>query len=574
MADQSLGSAWVDVKLRWDSLHKQASELPAKMSPMAAAEKKLQTSAKAVNDVYDERLKKVREFLGLQEKENATRAVALDRQVAATGQKLNRQVAAMQLSYAAQDFLTGAAMGNLNTALIGASNNLGVLVTQANAAAGVWMTLGLVAIPAAITALREFGSVQRQHINEAERLQKMVEQRRFGMDLDAKAREALTDEEVKQMHGAANLQKHVKTEERAVDDLNAALKDRKKLVDELEPKSRGLGAIEGRLGPEAPSVKRFRETIEKQRKAGIIAPPGRFSPATEEGFLREMGLSHRTHRLEDLGEKGIIARRLVDKDTQEQAKKQLETENKHIAELEEDRKKRESDLEKLRKRRDEEARTELQFQQRIANAGFNRYQVAKVELEKQEREERRQAREVYGKIVVRPPITEEELQKRKAEIDKKAADDTQANFVEMTKARDRVMIHGRRLTDKEQAAFAERDKQIEENRKAAHKALELEREPGTLLDPAMKALDARQRIRRMELAQEFTRGPRTTITGIADLYKHIQTGLGGHDTGINIQQKAADAAKATADATKDLYNLMQSIKNDGLKIQNGGGVFQ
>ena len=580
MADVNIGGVWADVQLRFDKAQKQASDFASKMSPIAAAEKKVHKDASAA---VDERIKKMHELLGITEKTNAADAAAaakmsfLDRTMMKMGANIPRGgMMGAQLSYAAQDFLTGLAMGNINQAIMGASNNLGMMAMQISSAAAAWTTLGLVAIPMAITALKEFGVIQRQQINEAEELHKIFEQRRFGLQLDAKAQEALTEEEVKRMHGAANLQKHVQGEERSVEDLNSALKGHQKLLEEADLRSRGLGVSGGTLPAEDNDVKRYRKMqldmleAEKNQDRDTAEELRARRYELEKALLGRMGRGVGEYRLTETAGGGVEARKIVDKATREQAEKEVAQEKKTIAEVEEERKKRESNLNLLRKRRDEEARTELQYMQREANAGFNKYQKRKAEMERQEREERRQLRESgLGEIVVRPPITEEELKKRQEEIDETAVKEKQDNFNDMIKMRDRKRIRGRALTKAEQEEFSEREKAIEERRLKAREALEEERKPGTLLDPAMKALEEKQRIRRIEMAQEFTKGPRTTITGIAELYKHIQTGLGGDEKGAYIADQANAARKANTDALADLTKAVNELNGKSFPAKWG-----
>src|SRR5579863_2337339 len=80
-----------------------------------------------------------------------------------------------QLSYAVQDFVTGLSMGNLNMALLGASNNIGMMAMQISSAAGAWATMGIVAIPMVIQGIQAMMGTENEAKLKEEELTRAVE---------------------------------------------------------------------------------------------------------------------------------------------------------------------------------------------------------------------------------------------------------------------------------------------------------------------------------------------------------------------------------------------------------------
>lgn len=561
MSDIRGGGIWWDLEVRGKNFD---AAIAAQAAKGVAGEKKVQAAAKSANVPYDERIAKMHELLGLSEKQAvadqaaATKMSMLDRTMAGMGAKINKGgMMGAQLSYAAQDFLTGLSMGNLNMALMGASNNLGMMAMQISSAAAVWTTLGLVAIPLAITAMKAFGQAQKEVLTDAELMHRAFERRRFDIGLEAKARQALTKEEVQRIRGAANAQRHIEGEERSVKDLNSAIEDETKLLNSADLRVRGLGAIEGIIPPKAVQYAKTRADIKRL---------GRPSPVDEEVLLKQLGLSRGTHMLTEGPRGELVARRRVSEDEKKEAEKQFQTSKDRIKEFEEERRRRESDLELLRVRQVEEAKKEIEFRRREGAAGFNKYQQGLIRLDREREQEEDKLRDMgLDKILLRPQMTKDEFQKKQKEIDEKAQEDSDNVIKEMDTTRERKRLRGRLLTEKETAAFMQQREDIEKNRQKAQEDLEEEYVggPPTMMGPGKAMLDEEFRRKRLDLASGIAQG-RTGISGIADLNRQIQTGLLGSGGMKTAEQTAAN--------TQAMNQAFQDIVRNGIKIKNPGDI--
>lgn len=564
MADVPLGSAYIDVGLKFDKMQADMKSVGSKLAPLQTAAAK---GAKEASKLEAERIKKMHELLGVTEKiadaesDRVAKMSFLDRTMASMGAKINKGgMMGAQLSYAAQDFVTGLAMGNVNMAIMGASNNLGMMAMQISSAAAAWTTLGLVAIPLAITAFKAFGGQADNAKDAIDRLNQALERQRFGFKLNAIAREALTDKEIRAMHGAANLEGRVRGEEKALGDVNEVLEEQGKLRERVEPIAGGIAGKVGELPAGHPLLKDI-EKFHLGRKG--------LTPTERDRILRQLGLTRgffdeggrKEYEMRELPGGGVQVFRKATKEQIEDARKQLQDISSTTKEAEEQRDKHKANLKKLYKRRDEEVREELEFRQREQRAGFNKYEQGKIRLDREEREQRRRNEEMgFGEVVVKPAMSEADLEKRVAENEEKAEKQRQELAKQNQQDVEKMRIHGRVPTAKSAEAFRQKQAAIEaELNKSNKQALEDYRKgPGTLLEESNRLTGEEFNRRRLELAQQFAAKPPGHFTGMEQLAKDVQQGIGG-PKGLDIAAQTAANTKATADAQKDIIAAIRNL---------------
>ena len=234
-----------------------------------------------------------------------------------------------------------------------------------------------------------------------------------------------------------------------------------------------------------------------------------------------------------------------------------------MTEADAQKKKAEKNAATLTERRNELLRRDLGYMQRYSNAGFNDYERAKIDLERKHIEQREELRDKgFQNVPLGPRLTREEANKRAKEIWDQHTAERDEIINRMQETRDKKMRHGRRLTDKEVEGFRQEEKDADQrflDRRAKLKK-EFEEGPGTLLDPAMKALKTAQGRERALLALEYSNKGQTPghFTSIEGGYKDFASRI--NDKGNDIAQKTADNTKGTQDAVRDLITIMKDFK--------------
>lgn len=564
MADIRLGGAVVEVSLDMKKAQEQAAAfgkaVPIQKS-LVAEEKQKASAVKATSAAIDEQTRKIHALLGIQA--TTQRQVASAAAVSGVKSGSVRGMMGAQLTYALQDMLTGASMGNMNQALLGMSNNLSMIAMLWGGISGTITSVAVAALPLLYTGFKAFIGQQKEAKDAVDALTKAFERQKFAMGLNAIARQVLNDKDVQRMRDAGHVQERLDAEKRGIDDINEAIEERKKILGRKEGIAAGFEEMGGLKVNESPLMKGFEELRQQQIKGGIIPGPG-FSPAQQGRIKGEMGLPGGIgdYEFQRQADGSVKVRRRTTAAERTEAGKQVSEIQGEIKTMETERGKREQDTAKLTTKRNELLRRDLGFMQRTANAGFNNYERAKIDLEKKQAQERQELRDRgFEEIPLGPRMTEREKEERIDASNKAEQEELDANLKAMNERHEKSMIHGRHLSKKEIKEFADNETEIHERHAKDRDRIvkEFEEGPGTLLDPAMKALKTEQARERALLAQRFA-GPGAPghFASMEGLAKDIQTKIGG-DKGLDFAQQTAGNTKSIAEAQQDLITAVKEL---------------
>lgn len=589
-----LGGAYIDVGFKFAKAESQLagikSGIGAKLENAlksgakgVAVEKEADTAAKSrlethksINNALDQQINKT----------NRLASVGVS-----TGAKINRMgMMGAQLSYAAQDFVTGLAMGNLNMAIMGASNNLGMMAMQISSAAAAWTTLGLVSIPMAITAIKAF-------IGEEDNAKAKLEEEKRLLDALAESFKGLAQVravmlgrfaggrmDVGQIRDVKSASKELEQEQQAID----LAKERQKILQRdikgLEAtkimQAVGAGAtLVGNVTPEeaakrvgGPSARAGGENLRNYLalKDAVMRLPTKITPGRDEAIaanLVKFGMARfenaeGTFQVEKEGN-ALFLKRFNTLDQQTAKQEEINKLQHESKDLEAEIAKSTARIPKLQEQQKKLISEELNFAERRQKAGFNKYQQHLIDLDEAQAKKERQIREDYGKVILQPAMTKEA---RKKEIeDQFESEMTTAAKMRRKYSEDQGRI-GRHLSKKqadevaalELAATARKQKDLAE--------LEAKGPPGakTAAEPMLEASRDEFRRKRVELAEQFA-GGKAGFAGISELSRQVQTGIGGRGMSIPEQTNALLAGQEKA--TRDLISFMQTT---GIKVQGGG----
>ena len=533
------------------------------------------------NDALDEQVRKAIAITNLQ-KGLSVRAVPLPGQAKGAGggpsSDNQARMNAAQLSYAIQDFATGIAMGNFNMAVMGASNNLGMLAMSFSPVTAGLTVIGASLLPHATAAIEKWDG-------QAERAARQVSSlsagfKEFHETLSQGERIQTTAFKVSQMEDVSG----VETRTREIEnEKKIAAKSEDILLSEISRRRKLLkqSRVEQGMG---------------FRALDFIAYGGGPTPEQKSGATRVV--------------------------TQEGAAKELEIINQLVAEIE---KARKSNYERLQEEAElqkkvndlqgdymtrltmralapfnspgqvqsNEAFMHLQDRQREIRRNLPEGKLrndaldletksyrGRLDMIKQEEHLRRQTMKDQLSDIFSPNgpkfrAIDREHEERKKNIDREFADN-KGERDRMNKLNDAAHVRQRRDEEK--------NFDIRQSNLKARLAGGLDKESGEKMAIEAGLKSAVEEINKMGLPEAQRRmmlaqahggalkqladvGPKTSFAGIAGLSSQIQQNL---TDGTQYQKEIADLTKGVKKATENTEKRLDDIIRDGLRIQGGG----
>ena len=573
----NMGEAVVEVGLSFKKMDSQIGEVAKRLKPLEGmsvgmgAGPRQSAYFKEENKQYDEQIKKMHELLGISEKRAAVEKATTekmgmaDRLMMGMGAKNVGKGGMMgaQLSYAVQDFATGLAMGNMNMAIMGASNNIGMMFMQVSALAGGIATVGMSLLPLMITGIKALGSAEDDATARVEAMNKALDRRRQILELNARARGGLKDEEVDRMRGAEGIQKRIESNEKDSEEIKKQIAEKRAEADKLADESLKGKKEGGSLPANDPLVKYYHEVngkvVEAQQKVRFVTDQmiEHQMKATQKAHER-MGTSSATHRLETGETGGLIARRINSKEEKETLAKEAKKYADEAESLQVDLDRNAEDRAKLKKRRDEEAAREAKYLRDKELAGENVLAQKRIEIDRnEEREKFRIEESGMRDVLLEKPMTDKDFEAKQTKILKEWEDEKQANWAkeineDRVRQRSGIMGPSKKMREQRQST----DEEL--TRRKSEELLEVERQknnPRTLADEAQAANKANAaRDRQRALIEEQRRQARMGIDIVSSFDK---------DSGRRLQI-AADLKNKIDDLDK--MNLTKTQKAHAVKL--------